>query len=253
MKKLTIALLGASVILMGGCSEQNTKNNTEIATTKTDTINYAEHIANPEIINQLLNDNKTPYLGNKNAEKAVVVFFDYGCGKCAEISKEINSILKNNPDVKIIFKPYPSSNRDMNVANYASLIAYEAYTQGGPALFDEYNKSIFETRISKGEITFDEINSIADKLSIKIDKAQLKEAAKEELESRQLGKEIGFDGPHAFIILPTNLANMDKNELDKHLNEIHVIADKHTNNAASSPKDAANWVSNQIQNALTNT
>ncbi|MFC4893070.1 thioredoxin domain-containing protein [Pseudofrancisella aestuarii] len=251
MKKLTIALLGTSLILMSGCSEQNTKNKTEVAISK-DTINYSANVANPKIINQLLNDNKTPYLGNKNAEKAVVVFFDYSCSKCAEISKEVSSILKNNPNVKIIFKPYPSSNRDMTVANYASLIAYEAYIQGGPALFDEYNKSIFQTRISKGKITFDEINSIADKLNIKIDKAQLNEAAKEELESRQLGKEIGFDGPHAFIILPTNLANMDKNELNKHLNEIHVIADKQTNEAASTPEDAAKWVSNQIQNALTN-
>ena len=83
----------------------------------------------------MLNDPATPTVGPRDANKAVVVFFDYGCGKCAEISKEINKLIEENPSVKFIFKAYPSPKRDAKVANYASLIINEAYLQGGLSYF----------------------------------------------------------------------------------------------------------------------
>lgn len=68
-----------------------------------------------------------------------------GCGKCAEISKEINELIKENHSVKFIFKAYPSPKRDAKVANYASLVANEVYLQGGSELFLAYNKAILHS------------------------------------------------------------------------------------------------------------
>lgn len=245
MKKILAAALGVSVIALSSCSGHksvDTTTNTPV------TSDYSKIIAIPDIVNDLLNDSSTPTVGPKDAKKAVVVFFDYGCGKCVEISKEFNKLIKKNPNVKFIFKAYPSTKRDDKVANYASLIANEAYLQGGSELFLTYNNAIFDQRQASKTLTYEDIDSIIKQLGIKADQKSLKhKASSEELETRRLGKLIGFHGPHSFVVLPTDLANMSDQDLAKHANQIYVIPGKQTNSEADNYKDTAIWVANNIQ------
>ena len=108
MKKILIAVLGISALALSSCTNHQNTQAAVIINADENSNDYAKIIAIPDIVNDLLNDPATPTVGPRDANKAVVVFFDYGYGKCAEISKEINKLIKENPSVKFIFKAYPS-------------------------------------------------------------------------------------------------------------------------------------------------
>lgn len=253
MKKLLVAILGVSALALSSCSNQQTSGQSTPITSHKDSSDYAKIIAIPDIVNDLLNDESTPAVGPENANKAVVVFFDYGCGKCAQISKEMSRLIKENPNVRFIFKAYPSLKRDAKVANYATLVANEAYLQGGSELFLAYNKAIFTQRESNDKLTNEDVDSVVKQLGINVNQAKLKQkAGQEELETRKLGKLIGFHGPHSFIILPTNLGNMSSDQLEENADKIYVISGKETNDATDDFQEAAKWSASKIGDQLKN-
>lgn len=108
MKKLLVTLGISSVLILSSCANHQNIQAQEASVNHKTSNDYAKIIAIPDIVKDLLSDPSTPTVGPQDANKAVVVFFDYGCGKCAEISKEINKLMKENPNVKFIFKAYPS-------------------------------------------------------------------------------------------------------------------------------------------------
>ncbi|MGX9892815.1 hypothetical protein [Francisella orientalis] len=75
-------------LMLSSCANQQvetrpTTSVDDVLLTKSeDTRSYAEVIAIPMVMSSLLDDKSTPRVGPKNAKKAVVVFFDYACGKC---------------------------------------------------------------------------------------------------------------------------------------------------------------------------
>ncbi|MEY8701504.1 thioredoxin domain-containing protein [Francisella philomiragia] len=259
MRRFIISILSVFSLMLSSCANQQveTKPTTSvdnvISTKSEDTRSYAEVIAIPMVMSSLLDDKSTPRVGPRNAKKAVVVFFDYACGKCAQISKEINKLIKENPDTEFIFKAYPSLKRDAKVANYATLVADEAYLQGGSELFLAYNKTVFSQRETSGRLTNADVDNAVKRLGIKVDNAKLKKkAATEELETRKLGKLIGFHGPHTFIVLPTDLANMSAEQLEGNTGKIYVISDKQTNSVTNDYQAAAKWSASKIQTQLKN-
>ena len=58
-----------------------------------------------ENIEELHNDANTPYVGPKDAKVVLVEFFDFNCGYCKRIANTMESVVKNNPDIKVVFKP----------------------------------------------------------------------------------------------------------------------------------------------------
>lgn len=136
MKKILLAILSFSGLALSSCStyhEAAKVDNTQSINKRTD--DYAKIIAIPAVLDELLNDKMTPSIGPKDAKKAVVVFYDYGCDKCTQTYEKMSKLIKEEPDVRFIFKAYPSLKTDDDAANYASLVANEAYLQGGPELF----------------------------------------------------------------------------------------------------------------------
>lgn len=259
MRRFIISIFSVLSLMLSSCANQQvetkpaTSVDDAISTKNEDTRSYAEVIAIPMVMSSLLDDESTPRVGPKNAKKAVVVFFDYACGKCAQISKEMNKLIKENPDTEFIFKAYPSLKRDAKVANYATLVANEAYLQGGSELFLAYNKAVFSQRESSGRLTNVDVENAAKRLGIKVDDNNLKQkAANEELETRKLGKLIGFHGPHAFIVLPTDLGNMNAKQLESNTDKIYVISDKQTNSVTDDYQEAAKWSASKIQTQLKN-
>ena len=252
MKKIITAILGVSTLALSSCANQTAAvSDTSYAQTITD--GYVDTIATPVVIKQILADDKTPTLGNKDAKEAVVVFFDYACGRCTEISKNLNDIVDQNPNVKFIFKAYPSNTRDAKVANYATLAAYEAYQQGGQELFEAYNKAIFAQRDANGELTNEHVDAVIKQLGVKVDQAKLKKQAEaEELESRQLGKTIGFTGPHSMIILPTDLADMNAEDLAKNKSKIYVLPGSAAKEDFMDHKEAAKIITDNVSAHIKN-
>ena len=252
MKKIITAILGVSTLALSSCANQ-AEVVSDISHSSTISNGYVDSIATPVVIKQILADDKTPTLGNENAKEAVVVFFDYACGRCTEISKRLNHIVDKNPNVKFIFKAYPSNDRDAKVANYATLAAYEAYQQGGQELFRAYNKAIFAQRDANGELTNEHVDAVIKQLGVKVDQAKLKKQAKaEELESRQLGKTIGFTGPHSMIILPTELADMSAKELLQNKSNIYVLAGTSAKEDLMNHKEIAKIIADNVSAHIKN-
>ncbi|WP_150466419.1 thioredoxin domain-containing protein [Francisella sp. SYW-9] len=234
MKKVLAAILGISALVLSSCSaNQELKTNNKHSVGVQRPIDYARVIAIPAVVNELLNDEMTPTIGPKDAKKAVIVFYDYGCYRCTKSYSKMVKLVSEEPNVKFIFKAYPSSLRANNkVPNYASLIANESYLQGGPQLFAEYNKVIYGQREANGKLTIQDVDNAIKKLDIAADKPRLKrQAEKEELKTKRVAKLIGFTGPSSYIVLPTALAKMNAEQLETHVDQISVIAIKDTGNA----------------------
>jgi len=47
----------------------------------------------------------SPFIGPKNAKITIVEFFDFNCGYCKRLAPELMKVIKNNKDVKFVFKP----------------------------------------------------------------------------------------------------------------------------------------------------
>ena len=58
-----------------------------------------------ENMDELQNDANTPFVGPKDAKVVLVEFFDFNCGYCKRIADAMDKVIKNNPDVKVVFKP----------------------------------------------------------------------------------------------------------------------------------------------------
>lgn len=53
-----------------------------------------------------LHDGSTsPFVGPKDAKITIVEFFDFNCGYCKRLAPAMMKVIKNNPDVKFVFKP----------------------------------------------------------------------------------------------------------------------------------------------------
>ncbi|MDE4940378.1 hypothetical protein NAI66_10035, partial [Francisella tularensis subsp. holarctica] len=92
------------------------------------------------------------------------------------------------------------------------------------------NKEIFALRENIGLLTVQVVYIVVKRLCIKLNDTKLKQKADaEELDTRKIGKLIGFQGPHSFVILPTIMASMYANDLGKKVDKVYVNSDKKTN------------------------
>src|SRR5262245_22990788 len=55
----------------------------------------------------LFDDTASPVTGRRDAEIAIVQFFDYKCGYCRRVSPTLSTLLKKHKNVRIIFKELP--------------------------------------------------------------------------------------------------------------------------------------------------
>ncbi len=93
------------------------------------------------------------------------------------------------------------------------------YAKGRAKLFMTYDEDIFDQRIANVKLTEADVDGVAKQLGINYNKKSLWEKAKtEELQTRKLGKTIGFKGPYDIIIMHTKLAGMNQGELEKNAN-----------------------------------
>ncbi|BCD90875.1 hypothetical protein fh0823_10140 [Francisella halioticida] len=106
MKKILITILGVSVLVLSSCSNYH-KNKVGVHSDEQRPENYAKIIAIPVVVDQLLNDEMTPTIGPKDAKKAVIVFYDYGCYRCTKSYPKMVKLVNEEPNVKFIFKAYP--------------------------------------------------------------------------------------------------------------------------------------------------
>ena len=136
-----------------------------------------------------------PSVGNPEADVTVVEFFDYNCGYCKRAVPDIQNILKEDKNVRFVFKEMPILGP---TSRTAALWALAAHEQGK---YFDYHVALMEHR---GQKTEEELEKLAKKVGL--DAAKMKadiengEIAKELDKSLEVARSIGVSGTPAFII-----------------------------------------------------
>jgi protein-disulfide isomerase len=76
---------------------------------------------------QIFNNPADPIIGNVNGDVTVVEFFDYRCPYCKRVSDALMTLVKDDPNVKVVYKEFPILGPDSLVA---AKIALAAHRQG---------------------------------------------------------------------------------------------------------------------------
>lgn len=143
---------------------------------------------------QIFSASSSPIAGNPQGTVTIVEFFDYQCPHCKEVAKMISTLLKNNPNVKIVFKELPI----FPGSEAISLAALASMQQGK---YFEFHNALLN---APDPISQNDVMSIASKLKINVE--QLKKdmnnaALKDELKKNiQLANALGLPGTPTFIV-----------------------------------------------------
>lgn len=111
---------------------------------------------------QIFNNPADPVLGNQQGDVTVVEFFDYRCPYCKRVAGSLMALLKDDPNVKLVFKELPILGPDSVVA---AKIALAAHRQG------KYEQVHMAFMAHKG--SFDEAALLDLAASLGVDRAKL--------------------------------------------------------------------------------
>jgi protein-disulfide isomerase len=87
---------------------------------------------------KLYHDAASPVVGNPNGKETLVEFFDYSCHYCKQIHPDLQTLLKDDHDLKIIYKDFPILGPGSVLAAKAALAAkmQDKYVPMHDALLD---------------------------------------------------------------------------------------------------------------------
>jgi len=96
----------------------------------------------------LLSDPATPIIGNRQADVAIIEFFDYSCPYCKAVEPRLEKLLKDDKRVKLVVKEFPILTPESLVA---SKVALAAVKQGK---YEQFHNTLMNF---KGRLTNDVI------------------------------------------------------------------------------------------------
>ncbi|MBV8061074.1 MAG: DsbA family protein [Alphaproteobacteria bacterium] len=146
---------------------------------------------------KIYNDADTPVGGNPKGKVTVVEFFDYQCGYCKMSEEAVQQMLKDNKDVKFIYKDFPILGP---MSTTAAKIALAAARQGN-AKYIKFHDGLMGV---KEHLSEDIIYKVAKDVGLDVEKLK-KDAADDSVAkiaqtNVELGTEIGVRGTPMFII-----------------------------------------------------
>lgn len=155
--------------------------------------------------NQLYHHEGDPIVGNAEGGVTLVEFFDYRCIHSANSADAVNNLIKNNSNLRVIFKEYPIFG---GASIYAAKAALAANKQGK---FIELHNALFKAGKGLTESKVIEIAK-AEGLDIKQLQEDMKSTAiQEELQAaKSLALNLKLKVTPAFIIGKTSNTNTAK-------------------------------------------
>ena len=145
----------------------------------------------------LLFDKTSPVSGNPNGDITIVEFFDYRCGYCKKVFSFIPSLLKDDKNLRFVFKELPILSPESELAARAALVVWKYQKKK----YFQFHKALMETRSPLSE---QNILRIARR--IKLDVSQIRKEMRSDkinnilLKNQELARKLGIQGTPAFII-----------------------------------------------------
>jgi protein-disulfide isomerase len=119
---------------------------------------------------EIFNDPSTPVGGNPQGNETIVEFFDYRCPYCKRVEPSVDAMLRQDPNLRLVYKEFPILGPVSVTAAYAALAAQR---QGE---YDAFHAAMMEAH---GNITDDTVYRVAASLGLDIDKLKLDMASPE--------------------------------------------------------------------------
>lgn len=153
----------------------------------------------------LLNDPDTPLL-HPAGDVAVVQFFDYQCVYCSRTAPAVEAVIRDNPDVRFIWKEWPIFGGEWPLSATAAQTGLAVWKQGGAEAYHRYHAALFASVHIEGDLTAADID------------AAVKQAGTPAIpdpavatpvldRTNALAKSLGIQGTPAFVVMPVKGAN----------------------------------------------
>lgn len=159
----------------------------------------------PKFADALFHQTNDPVIGNPAGKVTLVDFFDYQCPHCIKMTPVLEDIIKNNPDVRIVFKEFPIRGP---VSEYASKVALAAKIQGK---YFEFYKALMQQAANQQQLTEDVILKAAQSVGLNMDqlKADMKsDAIAQQIKSTiKLAQDLQLLGTPAIFVAKTDIKN----------------------------------------------
>jgi protein-disulfide isomerase len=162
---------------------------------------------------QLENAKYSPVGGNPDGNVTVVEFFDYRCGYCKRVHDTVAGTVKDDGNVRLVYKEFPILGPESLIASRAALGVFFNIT-------DKYTPFHNALMLSKGGLNEDKVLEIAE--SIGLDKAAVKKHMDDprvDTELRHnmaLAEALGIQGTPAFVVNNTLVPGaLDRDTLEK--------------------------------------
>jgi protein-disulfide isomerase len=146
---------------------------------------------------KLMNDPNSPTSGNPKGDVTIIEFFDYRCGYCKRVLPTMLKAVKEDGNVRIIYKELPILGAESVLASRASLAAWRI----APEKYEAFHTALMANKGSFSEL---KIRSIASDLTID-GNALIKGMESDSIglnlaENQALAQSLGISGTPAFIV-----------------------------------------------------
>lgn len=137
-------------------------------------------------------------VGNPKGKATIVEFFDYNCGYCRSAANDINQLIQEDSEVKVILRDFPILGQ---ASVDASRVALAVKLQFPDQKMYAYHLELMK---QKGRVNGEKAKEIAKKFGAdmtKLDKDLESNTISEALtESEKLGSSLGLQGTPAFLL-----------------------------------------------------
>lgn len=144
---------------------------------------------------RLFRNERSPFIGNENGDVTIVEFFDYNCGYCKKVLPELQALVKEDKNVKIVFKELPILGPSSELAAKWALAAHRQ------SKYFEFHSLLMK---HQGQINADVLTRLAAEAGLNVDKARQEAEGTEVLialeQNRSLASQMNINGTPAFVL-----------------------------------------------------
>jgi len=144
---------------------------------------------------ELLDDPTSPIAGNPGGDVTIVEFFDYRCPYCKQVEPALEALLREDRQIRIVYKEFPILGKD---SVYATRVALAARKQ---AKYDAVHAAMMAAKGQLDESTIFKIAASAG-LDVERAKADMTSSEIDDIIRRnfELAQALDIRGTPAFII-----------------------------------------------------
>ena len=102
----------------------------------------------PEIAKKMAESAGNPVLGNKNGSKVVVEFFDYACGHCKREAMELEKLIKEDSNIKVVLVDLPILSQQSLTAAQVGVYIYKV----NPKKFADYYVAVAKRNVDPASL-----------------------------------------------------------------------------------------------------